>query len=107
MESRKNEIREIIDRVLYSYHLRGSKIILFGSRSKGQHSKDSDWDFLIIVENPLTRNEKIDISYQIKETLAKKHIPCDIIIRSRSEIEKYTSMVHSVTKTALEEGIPF
>ena len=51
--------------------------------------------------------EKIDISYQIKETLAKKHIPCDIIIRSRSEIEKYTSMVHSVTKTALEEGIPF
>jgi hypothetical protein len=62
---------------------------------------------LIIVEKSLTRNEKIDISYQIKEDLAKKHIPCDIIIRSLSEIGNYTSMVHSVTKTALEEGVLF
>jgi hypothetical protein len=49
----------------------------------------------------------MNISYQIREALAKKHIPCDIIIRSRSEIENDTSMVHSVTKTALEEGILF
>jgi uncharacterized protein len=107
MKSNHREIKETIYRVFDFYHLKVDKILFFGSRSKGQHTKDSDWDFLIIVKNPLTRNEKIDISYQIRESLAKKHIPCDIIIRSRSEIENYTSMVHSVTKTALEEGILF
>ncbi|MCK5847745.1 MAG: nucleotidyltransferase domain-containing protein [Caldisericia bacterium] len=107
MKSRQNEIKEVIYHVFDFYHIKVTKVLLFGSRSRGQFSDDSDWDFLIIVEKSLTRNEKIDISYQIKEDLAKKHIPCDIIIRSRSEIGNYTSMVHSVTKTALEEGILF
>jgi predicted nucleotidyltransferase len=107
MKSYHREIKAVIYRVFDSYHLKVDKILLFGSRSKEQYSEDSDWDFLIVVENPLTRNEKMNISYQIREALAKKHIPCDIIIRSRSEIENDTSMVHSVTKTALEEGILF
>jgi len=37
--------------------------------------------------------------------LAKYFIPCDILIRSPEEIRKFKSWVHSVTKTALKEGI--
>ena len=58
MKSNHREIKEVIHRVFDFYHLKVEKILLFGSRSKGQYSN-------------------------------------------------YTSMVHSVTKTALEEGIPF
>jgi len=34
------------------------KIILFGSRARGDYKEDSDWDFLIIVNEELNRKEK-------------------------------------------------
>ena len=82
------------------------KILLFGSRARCDFQEDSDWDLLIILKNQATRDEKNDISFQIRRSLAKKHIPCDIIIRSESEIESLKKRVNSVTKTVLEEGVP-
>jgi uncharacterized protein len=81
------------------------KILLFGSRARNDFQEDSDWDLHIILKNQATRDEKNDISYQIRRSLAKKHIPCDIIIRSESELESFKMHVNSVTKTALEEGV--
>jgi hypothetical protein len=61
---------------------------------------------LIILKNQATRDEKNDISYQIRRALAKLLISSDVIVRSQSEINKYTRRVNSVTKTAIEEGVP-
>ena len=33
-------------------------IILFGSRARGDAKKDSDWDFLIITDNPVDKKKK-------------------------------------------------
>ena len=107
MKLKPSEIKKIIQDVFDGFKLKIVKIILFGSRAKNQYLKDSDWDFLIIVEKTLSREEKMEISYQIRKTLAQKHTPCDIIIRSQSEIKELTSRVNSTTKTAIEEGIPF
>ena len=38
-----------------------AEIILFGSRAHGDHQPDSDWDFLILTEKPLTKTLKADI----------------------------------------------
>ena len=81
------------------------KILLFGSRARIDFQEDSDCDLLIILKNQATRDEKNDISFQIRRSLAKKHIPCDIIIRSEAELESFKKRVNSVTKTALEEGV--
>jgi uncharacterized protein len=107
MKLKPSEIKKIIQEVFDGFNLNNIKIILFGSRAKNQYAKDSDWDFLIIVEKTLSREEKMEISYQIRKTLAQKHIPCDIIIRSQAEIKEFTSRVNSATKTAIEEGVSF
>jgi predicted nucleotidyltransferase len=75
----QNEIKQIVMNVLSNQNITASKIILFGSRARNDFNKDSDWE---------------------------KHIASDIIIRSQSEIKKFTKRVNSVTKTAIEEGIP-
>ena len=41
-------------------------IILYGSRARGDHREDSDWDIIAIVDKPrLTLKEKGDIQYPI------------------------------------------
>lgn len=102
----RDDIKRVISTILQSCNFSNAKIILFGSKARNDFNQDSDWDLLIIVPQDLTRNEKLEISYQIRRSLAKKHIPCDIIIRSESELESFKKRVNSVTKTAIEEGVP-
>lgn len=41
-----------------------AKIILFGSRARGDAKKDSDWDILILVDSPV--NVKIERAFRYK-----------------------------------------
>ena len=102
----RSDIKQIVMSVLTNQSITASKLILFGSRARNDFKKDSDWDLLLILENETSREEKIEISYQIRRALAKRHIASDVIIRSQSEIQKFTKRVNSLTKTAIEEGVP-
>ena len=45
----------------------GAEIILFGSRARGDHKKDSDWDILIITDKGLQFQNTIrDAVYDIE-----------------------------------------
>ena len=108
MESKLN-MEKIIKNIVVEtmkesgYSLEG--IILFGSRARGKFDENSDWDLLIIIKEDLTREEKLNLFSKISKKLAKRLIPCDLLIRSRKEVEKLKTYFHSVTKTALQEGI--
>src|SRR5882757_5794892 len=43
----------LIDRLIA--HLNPQKIILFGSRATGNTHQDSDWDFLVVVDDDLPK----------------------------------------------------
>jgi len=75
------------------------RIILFGSRARGNFDENSDWDLLIVIKEDLTREEKLNLFSKISKKLAKRLIPCDLLIRSRKEVEKLKTYFHSVTKT--------
>ena len=51
-------------------HFGPNEVILFGSRARMDHGKDSDWDFLILLEKPaLARSEKehiLEVLYDIE-----------------------------------------
>lgn len=85
--------------------LRIDKIILFGSRARGDFKEDSDWDFLVVVDKNLSFHEKWDIIDEIKKKLAKDFIPNDIIIKSSQEIEEEREDVGKITHEILREGI--
>jgi len=80
------------------------KIILFGSRAKGDAKEDSDWDFLVIVDKDLDRKEKWDIIIKIKRKLATLKIPNDIIINSIRDFEERKDNVGYITYYAIREG---
>ncbi len=81
------------------------KILLFGSRAKGNYKQDSDFDFFVIIDKKITFNEKWDIIDRIKIKLAKLRISNDIIIKSNEETEEEKDDVGKITYYVLKEGI--
>jgi predicted nucleotidyltransferase len=95
----------IIKETIENKGLKVLKIILFGSRAKGNAKKDSDWDFFIVIDKKLNFNEKWDIIDEIKIKLAKLKIPNDIIIKSEDEIIESKGDVGRITYYILKEGV--
>jgi predicted nucleotidyltransferase len=101
----KEKIKEIINKVLEEKGIKVERIILFGSRARGDFKENSDWDLLIIVSNELDLEDKRKISKEIRIKLAEIFIPCDVFIKSVSEIEYYSNFIGTTTREALKKGI--
>jgi len=80
------------------------KILLFGSRARGNQRFDSDWDFLIVTENELPWSEKKEIWRTISRSLAKYHISADILIKSQRQFDFDAEDKGKVTYYAKHEG---
>jgi predicted nucleotidyltransferase len=94
-----------IEEAIGSKGLKVKKIMLFGSRARGNPREDSDWDFFVIVDKKLGFNEKWDIIDEIKIKLAKLKIPNDVILKSEDEVEESKDDIGRITYYALKEGI--
>ena len=106
MERQLKIIKENILSVFTHRNKKVKNILLFGSRARGDFEKKSDFDLLIIVEEPISLIEKREMAREIRKKLAEKLIPCDVIIKSISEVEYYREFIGSVVREALKEGIP-
>jgi predicted nucleotidyltransferase len=75
----KSKEQEIIqhfkDRVTETLGDRLDRIVLFGSRARGDAEEDSDFDFLVIVRTPDNEDKK-----KIREITARLSIECDTVI---------------------------
>jgi predicted nucleotidyltransferase len=98
-----NEISKLIKKTLGN--LNCAKIILFGSRAKGDFRERSDYDILVIVRVFLTIKEKMRLTGLLRKELAKIGIDADIIIKSQDELDYYKEKIGSVVKSALKEGV--
>jgi len=97
-------IKETIEKVLRQYDVKPLKIILFGSRARGNYKEDSDWDCFVIVEE-LDREKKREIIARIRMELASLKIPNDIIIQSSATFEKRKNDVGYLSYYVLKEGV--
>lgn len=80
-------------------------IILFGSRARGTDTKNSDFDFFIIIDKDINFSEKRKIIGRIKIKLAELKIPNDVIIQSTKTVDERKSNVGYLTYYVLKEGI--
>ena len=101
----EEKIKEKVHEIFREANVGVNRIILFGSRARGDWERGSDWDILIVVDKELTRNEKMELSHLIRKELAEEYIACDVIIKSEKEIEYYKDFFGTVTYEALKEGI--
>ncbi len=82
----------------------GSKVILFGSRARGDAKPDSDWDILVILDKPKVEPADFDnISYPLYELGWQEGELFSIKLYSKAEWEKrnFTPFYKNIEK----EGI--
>ena len=96
---------EIIDEFskLIKKNYPDSKIILFGSRARGDNLKDSDYDFVIISNNfkSLKTPKRLELVYDLWPDYKYN---ADILPYTQEEFNVQSKML-TITKKAKEEGI--
>ncbi len=85
--------------------LPGSKILLFGSHARGDFNEASDYDLLIVTEEPLDAKGKFPLRTRIRKLLLEQGIFSDVLIQSDEEIERKRNLPGHVIKEAMKEGI--
>lgn len=86
--------------------LPGAEIILFGSRAEGGWSESSDYDLLVILEQPIDVAERLRCQSQIRKILAHHAILADVLVQSRMEVEQKQKLIGHTIRSALREGVP-
>ena len=101
----REKIKRTILKVAGKYGVKVEKIILFGSRARGDYREDSDWDVLIVTERKLDKKTEDDFWLETKSELVFSGIIPEIIIASRDEVERYRNLWGFVYHHALTEGV--
>jgi predicted nucleotidyltransferase len=101
---RYKEIIEIIKQTSREY-LPDAEVLLFGSRARENASSDSDYDILLITNSELLPKDKLPIRTQIRKSLLAIGIRSDILIQSKSEIEKKKNLPGHIVRKILREAI--
>lgn len=92
-------IREIVQRIVSV--TQPERVILFGSASTGQMTKDSDIDLLILERNPRdARAEKL----RIRQALKDLGHPFDIIVMSTENFEESKDVIGGIAYPANKYG---
>ena len=79
------------------------RIILFGSRARGQAQSTSDYDLLIIQESEEPRYRRAVSLYQ---ELADVPAEIDILVYTPAEAAEWSAVPQAFVTTAIREGKP-
>jgi predicted nucleotidyltransferase len=80
------------------------KVILFGSRARGDARADSDWDFLVVVDRDIPPAVRREILGGTSVHLVRHGIVADILIHSLSNVATHQDDVGHIAYYALKEG---
>jgi predicted nucleotidyltransferase len=97
----KATITEEVERAGYQVR----RILLFGSRARGDARPDSDWDFYIVVEQDIPLSVREELASQICWKLARQGIFADIFLQSELVVQTQASDVGRLTYYVLKEGV--
>jgi predicted nucleotidyltransferase len=92
-------IDEIIHRIVKAFN--PEKIILFGSRARGEVHVDSDIDLLVIANSPEPRYRRSSILYGVMSDII---VPMDILVYTPQEVEEWKDVRQAFVTTAVREG---
>lgn len=90
----------IRDRLVVS--LQPDAIWLFGSRARGAHRRDSDFDILVVLPDSLGAQAR-DYRYAL-EPLLGSGLPCDVLPCSASDFEQAKKEPGTIAHAAVTEG---
>lgn len=92
--------KEVIHRLVDEFN--PEMIYLFGSHAWGKPTADSDMDLLVIVTG--SREKPIQRAVRAQRSLRGLKAPVDILVKTRKEFDKYTSVRASLEAQIAREG---
>jgi len=101
------ELRVIKDVVIGEAREEGvevKKVILFGSRARGDHREDSDWDLLVVVGGSPNKEVIRRLQYRIYKSLSRSRIYCDVVVVSEEYYDRCKDVVGTIAYYAHLEG---
>ena len=96
----QDTMKEIVRRIVEV--AKPDRIILFGSRARGDASSGSDVDLLVVKSNVRSRREIAD---QIYAKLIGVPVPIDVLVLTPDDIVKYAEAAGTILPSVLKEGI--
>lgn len=96
-------IRKIADQVVRRILeiVQPERVLLFGSALRGQVTKDSDLDVLVIVRGPVHRRQ---LAQRIIRNLHGVGMPVDVVVATEEDIARYGDKPGTILRPALMEG---
>jgi predicted nucleotidyltransferase len=81
------------------------RIVLFGSRARGDAAQDSGVDLLIIERGPfgIGRSRRNELT-KVERALIRFAVPTDILLYNMEEVEHWRGSLNHVIGRALREG---
>lgn len=81
------------------------RVVLFGSHASGVAGPQSDVDLLVITPEGFGPNSsRRKIAAQLWRSLARFHIPVDLVLYSEQEVDEWRDSSNHLTTRALREG---
>ena len=83
-----------------------SKVLLFGSRARGESDQQSDYDLLIVTSNTFEPRVKMDWENKIRKALVFSFkAPFDVILESEDEIKEKKNLRGHIVYYAMKEAV--
>lgn len=84
----------------------GSRVLLFGSRARGQADKESDYDLLIVTNDTFAPRVKMDWESKIRKALVHAfNLPFDVIVESEQEVNEKKNLIGHIVRYAMKEAV--
>ncbi len=92
-------LKEMVSRIRKT--LNPERIILFGSRARGQAGNKSDYDLVVIQESDQPRYRR---SVPLYPALADLPVEVDVVVYTPTEVQEWSAVPQDFISTAIREG---
>jgi predicted nucleotidyltransferase len=100
IEQKTDILDEVVRRLVDAFQ--PERIYLFGSRARGDHHEDSDYDVLVVLREPAVPKHELNVeAYRVLRGIG---VSVDVLIWSRKEFDRQAPVVSSLPETVLYEG---
>ncbi len=84
----------------------GARVLRFGSHARREARPESDYDILLITQQPLEAKSKLALRTQIRKQLLERDIRCDVLLQSEHETQVKKDLPGHIVRAGLREGVP-
>lgn len=77
-------------------------VILYGSRAQGKATSESDFDFLVVEKDPVSKREEMR---RLRQSVGDMTVPVDVWVMGEVEFEESKRVIGGLAYPAYKYGI--